>query len=370
MPPLTLLSGLKGAKLLLNMNDAAQRIRDYLAPFYPLQEWPTLLSQAEEWAESRPLEGLRIVDATPLYRNTLGKFMALLAAGAELYVPWKSSMPTDPAVVAMLPQFGIRRAAKGDNFFDIVLDCAGQCKRLKPALGAVELTRSGVDRYERATFPVFNVDGGRIKRIETTLGTGESFVRAMAKLGHRDLAGRRLLVVGFGKVGRGIAYYARKAGMKVCVADAEDLSAELPEGAGFVSACDTEAFNAEILRSWCVVTATGQVSALRRRLHAAAVIDSPVLLANLGVDDEFGPAIPDARVLNNKKPLNFILEEPTRMRFIETTMALHNACALELLTPDLPHRCLAPRPDVEERLLAIACEQGCIGGDVAAALAH
>ncbi len=225
-------------------------------------------------------------------------------------------------------------------------------------------------RYERAHFPVFNVDGGRIKRIETILGTGESFFRALAQLGHRDYSGRRLLVVGFGKVGRGIVHYARKSGMKVCVADIEDKSAELPEGVNFVCVGDTAAFNAEILRSWCVVTATGQVSALRRRLNAAEVIDSPALLANLGVEDEFGSSIPETRVLNRKKPLNFILEEPTRMRFIETTMALHNACALELLTEDLPRKCLTPAPDVEERLLAIACSQGLIGADVAEALAN
>ncbi len=340
------------------MNEAAQRIKDYLIPFYPEQEWPCLLQQAEEWSQTRPLAGLRILDATPLFRNTLGKFMPLIAAGAEVCVPWRPLLPTSPEVEALLPRFGIHRAAKRENNFDIILDCAGQCNRLTPTLGASELTRSGVARYERATFPVFNVDGGRIKRIETILGTGESFLRAMAALGYPNLRGNRLLVVGYGKVGRGIVLYARKAGMEVKVADLVDKSGEMPPGVGFVSVNDSEAFHAEILRSWCMVTATGQVSALRRKLNPAAVIDSPVLLANLGVEDEFGPAIPENRVLNRKKPLNFLLEEPTRMRFIETTMALHNACALELLTADLPHCSLLPPPDVEERLLATACAAG------------
>ncbi len=350
------------------MNDAAQRIKEYLLPFYPEQEWPCLLQQAEEWSQTRPLEGLRILDATPLFRNTLGKFMPLIAAGAELYVPWRPLLPTSAEVAAQLPRFGIRRASKQDNFFDIILDCAGQCNRLTPVLGASELTRSGVARYERAMFPVFNVDGGRIKRIETILGTGESFLRAMAQLGYHEVAGRHLLVVGCGKVGRGIVHYARKAGMSVTVADIEDKSAELPQGVGFVNADDSAAFQAEILRSWCMVTATGHVSALRRKMDPAAVIDSPVLLANLGVEDEFGPAIPDSRVLNRKKPLNFLLEDPTLMRFIETTMALHNACALELLTADLPHTCLLPPPDVEERLLATACASGLLGEDAALVL--
>ena len=40
------------------------------------------------------------------------------------------------------------------------------------------------------------------------------------------------------------------------------------------------------------------------------------------------------------------------------TMALHNACALELLTADLPSTCMAPAPDVEEHLLHIATTKG------------
>ncbi len=350
------------------MNAAAQHIKDYLLPSYPEQEWPCLQKQAEEWSQTRPLEGLRILDATPLYRNTLGKFMPLLAAGAELYVPHRPLLPTAPDIEKLLPQFGIHRASKTDRDFDIILDCAGQCNRLHPVLGACELTRSGVARYERATFPVFNVDSGRIKRIETILGTGESFLRAMAALGYREVAGQRLLVVGYGKVGRGIVHYALKAGMFVTVADLEDKSAELPQGVNFLCTRDRDALQTEVLRSWCVVTATGHVGALHRKLQAAPIINSPVLLANLGVEDEFGPSIPDARVLNHKKPLNFILEDPTLMRFIETTMALHNACALELLTADLPHSCLLPPADVEERLLTTAANAGLITDDLTYAL--
>ena len=63
------------------MNAYAEKIRNFLSSYYTPEEWPTLLWQAEEWSQSRPLEGLRVLDGTPLYRNTLGKFMALLAAG-------------------------------------------------------------------------------------------------------------------------------------------------------------------------------------------------------------------------------------------------------------------------------------------------
>lgn len=340
------------------MHELAQRLRDSLLQTYRPEEWPTLLHQAEEWSRTLPLAGLRVLDASPIFRNTLGKFMALLATGAEVYIPYRSSMPTDPAILAQLADFGIRTAEKGQDNFDIILDCAGQQARLTPTLGYVELTRSGVPAYERAKRPVIVVDDSRIKRVETMLGTGESFFRAMAQLGYDDLQGRRLLVVGYGKVGRGIVHYARKRGMKVMVADIEDKSAELPGDVGFVNVLDREDLNDTVLHAWCVVTATGRINALHNRLDPAIVASSPVLLVNMGIDDEYGTKIPMHRVLNGKKPLNFILDEPTRMCYIETTMALHNACALELLTPDLPNGCMPPAPDVEDRLLDIAERYG------------
>ena len=347
------------------MTPQVEKLHAYLNGFYQPEEWPTLLAQAEEWSATKPLEGLNILDATPLFRNTLTKHMALMAGGAKVFVPEKSKMPSDPAIFAMLGEFGIGTARKGDNSFDIVLDCSGQFSRLKPTLGFAELTRSGVKKYEHApTRPVLVADAGRIKRIETMLGTGESFFRAMQQIGHGNFAGRRLLVVGYGKVGRGIVLYALKNGLKITVADVQDVTGELPDGVAYVDPNDTEAFNAAASRAWCLVTATGVAGALRRRLQAATVATSTVLLANMGVEDEFGSEIPESRVLNKKLPLNFILEEPTALRYIETTMALHNACALELLTQDLPHRCMTPPQDVEDKLLSIAAERGVIGGDI------
>ncbi len=346
------------------MNTQAELIRAYLNQYYRPEEWPTLLWQAEEWSRTLPLEGLRVLDGTPIYRNTLGKYMALLAAGAEVWVPERPGMPCDKATLNMLADFGIRRAPRSMDDFDILLDCSGQFNELHPRLGAAELTRTGVHRYQHPHHPVILADSGRIKRIETVLGTGEGFFRALHQLGYSDLQGMPLLIVGCGKVGRGVLHYALQMGMKVCVADVVDKSESLPPGVAFVNAADTNAFNAAVLNSWCTVTVTGHVAALRPFLQAELVVPSPVLLANLGVEDEYGPHIPENRVLNNKQPLNFILEEPTSMRYIETTMALHNACALELLTADLPHQCILPAPDVEERLLHIACTRGLIGDDI------
>ena len=60
------------------------RILEDLSPFYRQEEFPVLLHQCETWAESRPLEGCRVIDASPVFRNTCAKYAALLAAGEPL----------------------------------------------------------------------------------------------------------------------------------------------------------------------------------------------------------------------------------------------------------------------------------------------
>ena len=275
------------------MNAQAERIREYLSKYYQANEWPTLLWQAEEWSRTLPLEGLRVLDGTPLYRNTLGKLMALLAAGAEVWVPARPGMPSDPAVVSLLEGFGIPRAPRTMDDFDIILDCSGQFRELHPRLGFAELTRTGVHRHEHTHHPVILADSGRIKRIEAVLGTGEGFFRAMAQLGHTEVAGRQLLIIGLGKVGQGVLHYALRKGMKVTVADLEDKREMLPAQVAFVDANKADALNEAVLRSWCTVTATGHIAALRRRLHPEQIIPSDTLLANLGVEDEYGPEFPE-----------------------------------------------------------------------------
>ena len=344
------------------MTDASARLADYLYRFYARDEFPALLYQAEAWAAARPLEGLRILDGTPVFRNTMAKYMALLAAGAELCVPPPSVMPGDSAVLAMLPEFGIRVEDAGSGEFDMVLDCAGAHAGLSPRYGFVELTRSGVDRFEGCTKPVFVADAGRIKMIETCLGTGESFFRAMEFLGYRDVAGRALVVFGYGKVGRGLVHYALRREMGVTVVDVEDRRGELPHGVRFVPAGDAEQVRSAVAQAWCAVTATGIRNALDD-VFCSGVPDG-VLLANMGVEDEFGPSVSPERVLSAKRPLNFILEEPTTMCCIETTLALHNAGAVELLKKDCPSGVFAPSEELERELLDVVRSRGRLAADL------
>ena len=81
------------------------------------------------------------------------------------------------------------------------------------------------------------------------------------------------------------------------------------------------------------------------------MLASGALLMNIGVEDEYGKGIPDERVLNRKMPLNFILEEPTLLCYIDPTMALSNYGTIELLNKRCSNGINLPPEELENRLL-------------------
>ena len=389
---------------------------------YEKREYPALDALQSEWAETRPFEGLRVLVATPIYRNTMTQYRALVAGGATILVGFSGM--NDGEIVEFLKDWGVpvvtpaemlEAEARGE-FVDLVLDCAGPFAALHPKIGFVELTRSDVQYYKDAKKPVFVADSGIVKRIETSLGTGDGYFRALEKLGFGDFGektpgvgfeGRRLLVFGSGKVGSGIALQGVRRGCCVTVVTdlsrarsengsnrhsdaansmpAGDFSAVLLQnGVDVVDCRDYAAVASLIEKVDFVVTATGVAGALNAPELQKSLLSTKAVLANMGVEDEYGGAIPAERVLNAKGPLNFILEEPTHLKYIDTSLALHAALA-ELLVQEAKSQSgelpaapetgdvatsagtvglRFPPQELEQRLLSIAIQNGDIGPEI------
>lgn len=337
---------------------------------YRPEEYPALHHQTDRWQKERPLSGLRILDATPIFRNTLVKYRALQASGAILSVGLSDAIACDPQIVGRIRANGIpvvRPSDRERQAFDLILDCAGAFAAWDPAYGFVELTRSGVPCYARSAKPVYVADGGRIKRIETMLGTGESYFRTMAQLGYTEWKDRRLVVFGSGKVGSGIVLYAHRHDARISiVTEPESLSPAIGELAAEVIDChNAAAVGAAVRRAYAVVTATGHKGAFQESCPAEAWRSSGALMANMGVEDEYGPELPPERVLNGKKTLNFILEEPTHLKYIDATLALHNEGALYLAMHPEARGLMAPEAETEERLLQVSIREGVAGEEIA-----
>ncbi len=341
-----------------------QRIeRDYSA-----DEYPALRYQMELWRESKPLGGLRLLDASPIFFNTLPKYLALIEGGAELSAGIADPALCDPKAVEFIVAAGIPVFGKDEKIpgFDIILDCAAAYANCDANIGYVELTRSGVERYTKCGKTAYVADSGRIKRIETSLGTGESYFRAMAHLGYNDWKGRKVLIFGTGKVGSGIAMYARRMGAEVItVSDPATISGRTGEYIDkAVDFRDSTAVAEAVAEADYIVTATGVAGAVTAVCPAEIVITSKAVLANMGVEDEFGETIPAERVLNAKSPVNFILAEPTHLRYIDATMALHNAGALYLATHPDVQGLIIPDAATEEELLGVSISHGRAGEEI------
>lgn len=341
-----------------------------VANAYAKNEYPVLSHQFDLWKQTRPLAGLRVLDATPVFENTLAKHAALLAAGAELTVGIDDVMPRNNDVVAYLRATGVPVVDANQDLepkaYDLVLDCAAAFSALSPALGFVELTRSGVSKYADKHCPVYVADSGRIKRIETCLGTGESYFRAMSELGYADWANKRLVVFGSGKVGTGLITYAHRYGCAVTVVTRpEDITPRIRNLCVAVIAADDTASIAEaVLQADAVVTATGVPGAATQTCPAEVFTRSSAILANMGVEDEYGALVPDARVLQAKRPINFILKDPTQMKYIDATMALHNEGAFILASSPHPAGLIEPSERTEETLLSICRQNGLIADEL------
>ena len=351
---------------------------------YTKAEYPALLALSREWAQTRPFEGLRVLAATPVFRNTLLQYRALLAGGADLVVGVAGGMPCDSAVVETVRGNGIPVVDSVDGRgFDLVLDCAGQFSACHPRFGFVELTRSGVQFYENCEHPVYVADSGIVKRIETCLGTGEGYVRALSQLGRDFDDGKKFVVFGSGKVGQGIVLQLLRSGADVhVVTDCSRGSNAFLDANGVpVTDCnDLDGVAALVRGADFVVTATGVKGALDRPQIVDALLASNAVLANMGVEDEYGPSIPATRVLAEKKPLNFILEEPTHLKYIDASLALHAALG-ELLVREAAgvsdHETagslaankkagpLDPPSELEQHILSMTMQDGLIGPEIA-----
>jgi adenosylhomocysteinase len=345
-----------------------QEIDKIVHSAYSENEYPVLSWQMEKWSKTKPLSGLSVLDATPVFRNTLLKYKTLLMAGANLSVGISDKLPSDKNIVEKLKEWKIPvvQTFEKNHTFDLVLDCAASFAGLESTMGYVELTRSGVEIYSQKGSPVYLADSGKIKRIETCLGTGESYFRAMKKLGYQNWKNKNLLIFGSGKVGTGIILYASGLGAIITVVTERS---SLGEGIKkhvhrIIDLKEKNDIEEAIRQAYAVVTATGIAGAMKEICSPDVFIQSSALLANMGVEDEYGECIPDSRVLFGKKAINFILEEPTLLKYIEATMALHNEGAIYLVKNPEKKSVIIPPAETENEMLYISEKKGLIANDL------
>jgi adenosylhomocysteinase len=275
-------------------------------------EMPGLIALRKEYGESQPLKGARIAGCLHMTIQTAVLIETLTALGAE--VTWSSCniFSTQDHAAAAIAAAGIPVYAwKGMNeqefdwcieqtlFFgeereplNMILDDGGDLTNLVldhyPELveninGLSEETTTGVHRlYERMKngtlpLPAINVNDSVTKsKFDNKYGCKESAVDAIRRATDVMLAGKRIIVAGYGDVGKGTAASFRGAGAIVTVTEIDPICALQAAMDGYeVKKLSQVIGNADI-----VVTATGNKDILRKEYFLA--LKDKAIVCNIG----------------------------------------------------------------------------------------
>lgn len=205
---------------------------------------PALAAAADVALASGALRGRRVGIALMLEPKTACLAEALGDVGAEVVV-FGNHFSTKPAVVAALRASGGRVFADRDEFLDTRIeyladDGAGMTRRihverrdvLADLRGVAEETTSGVRPLRNMAaegalaVPCIAVNDARSKvRFDNVYGTGHSVVMAVLDATGVHLAGSRVVVAGYGRVGHGIAAVAHGLGARVTVTEIDPVEA-------------------------------------------------------------------------------------------------------------------------------------------------
>ena len=275
-------------------------------------EMPGLMAIREEYGPSQPLKGARIAGCLHMTIQTAVLIETLVALGAD--VTWSSCniFSTQDHAAAAIAAAGIPVYAwKGLNeeefdwcieqtiFFgedrkplNMILDDGGDLTNMVfdkyPELtagikGLSEETTTGVHRlYERMkngtlVMPAINVNDSVTKsKFDNKYGCKESAVDAVRRATDLMLAGKRVVVCGYGDVGKGTAASFRGAGSIVTVTEIDPICALQAAMDGYeVKRLDTIVDNADI-----VITTTGNFNIVRKE-HFLKLKDKAIV-CNIG----------------------------------------------------------------------------------------
>jgi len=275
-------------------------------------EMPGLMALREEYGASQPLKGARIAGCLHMTIQTAVLIETLVALGAE--VTWSSCniFSTQDHAAAAIAAAGIPVYAwKGMNeeefdwcieqtlFFgedrkplNMILDDGGdltnmvldQYPELAPGInGLSEETTTGVHRlYERVKngtlpMPAINVNDSVTKsKFDNKYGCRESAVDAIRRATDVMLAGKQVVVCGYGDVGKGTAASFRGAGSIVSVTEVDPICALQALMDGFeVKTLESLAPKADI-----IITTTGNKDIVRAE-HFKALKDKTIV-CNIG----------------------------------------------------------------------------------------
>jgi adenosylhomocysteinase len=262
----------------------------------------------ERFEKEKPLAGVRIGACLHVTTETANLVRTLVAGGAEVFVCASNPLSTqDDTAAALCEDDGVSvYAIKGEDnetyyrHLNAVLDRHPQItmddgcdlvstlhkerpEQIPEVIGGTEETTTGVIRLRAMAqdgvlaYPVIAVNDANTKHLfDNRFGTGQSTIDGIVRATNLLLAGRAVVVCGFGMCGRGVASRAHGMGARVMVTEVQPLNALEAVMEGYEVLPIREAARAGDI----FITVTGDTGVLRRE-HFDVMKDGAVL-ANSG----------------------------------------------------------------------------------------
>ncbi|MGH3394465.1 MAG: adenosylhomocysteinase [Streptosporangiaceae bacterium] len=218
---------------------------------------PVLARLAGAFADQQPLAGLTVAACLHVTPETAGLVRLLTAGGARVHLAASNPLSTQDDIAAALaadPGVSVyaRSGLDRDSYYehlhraldggpDLVMDDGGDLVNtlhaehpdlLAGVRGGCESTSTGVARLRRMAaagslaFPVVAADASATRQlIDHTCGTGQSVIDGVIRATRTLLAGKTVVVAGFGPCGSGIAERARGLGAQVVVTEVDPARA-------------------------------------------------------------------------------------------------------------------------------------------------
>jgi adenosylhomocysteinase len=272
------------------------------------REMPVLRLIRDRFAAEQPLAGLRIGACLHVTTETANLMRTLQAGGADVVLAASNPLSTkDDVAAALVKEWGVavyaRRGEDRDTYYahlDAVADThphltmddgcdlvsllhSSRPAQVAEVLAGTEETTTGVVRLNAMAadgalgFPVIAVNEAQTKHLfDNRYGTGQSTLDGILRATNILIAGRRVVIAGYGWVGKGISSRFRGHGAHVAVVEIDPVRALEALMDGF------EVMTVGQAAPWgeVFITATGNINVFRRE-HFVAMRDGAIL-ANSG----------------------------------------------------------------------------------------
>ena len=293
---------------------------------------PVLAQIRDRFASQKPLTGVRVGACLHVTTETANLMLALQAGGAEIALCASNPLSTQDDVAAALCEFGIPTfAVKGednqtyyshiesvvatkphmsmDDGCDLVTTIFTKHKeQLAGMIGGCEETTTGVIRLRAMQkdgvlpYPVIAVNNALTKHMfDNRYGTGQSTLDGIIRATNVLLAGRTVVVVGYGWCGRGVASRAAGLGAHVVICEIDPRKALEAVMDGYrVMPMEQAAREGDVF-----VTVTGNYHVIDEQ-HFAAMKDGAIVCNSGHFNDELNLDAIQRMSRNKTVPREFV----------------------------------------------------------------